>query len=77
MDGWPHAYRTSISKVPAGSDVNDTSKQRAANLDRIVAELEAGGSIFWVFPLVNESEHFEGMNAANQVRRAAFRHRRV
>ena len=59
--------RTSVAKVAAGSVVGDASRGRRAVMERIVSELDAGGSVFWVFPLVNESEHFEGMGSANQV----------
>lgn len=64
------ACSTSISRVVFGSEVNDASRGRRAVMTRIVKELAAGGSVFWVFPLVNESEHFEGMASANQVHRA-------
>jgi hypothetical protein len=57
-----------VAKVPAGSQVGDSSRARQATQQRIVDELAAGGSVFWVFPLVNESEHFEGMASANQAR---------
>jgi RecG-like helicase len=57
-----------VAKVPAGSQVGDSSRARQATQQRIVDELAAGGSVFWVFPLVNESENFEGMASANQAR---------
>ena len=54
-------------KVPAGSSVADQSGARLRMLARIEDELRAGGSVFWVFPLVDESQHFDGMGSANQV----------
>jgi RecG-like helicase len=36
-------------------------------LDLIEEELRNGGSVFWVFPLVRESEHFNEMGSAEQV----------
>lgn len=56
--------------MPAGSSVADKSGARVKMLERIAAELRAGGSVFWVFPLVDESEHFNGMGSANQARLA-------
>jgi hypothetical protein len=60
--------RTSIVRVKEGSDVTDASRARREVLKRITDEVEAGGSVFWVFPLVDESEHFQGMGSAYQVR---------
>ena len=59
--------RTSIVKIKTGSDVTDGSKARQQVLERVSEELEAGGSVFWVFPLVDESEHFQDLGSAYQV----------
>ena len=45
-----------------------TAPNRRKVLQAIEDELAAGGSIFWVFPLVDESEHFQDMASAHQVR---------
>lgn len=59
--------RTSIVKIKTGSDVTDGSRARQQVLERVSEELEAGGSVFWVFPLVDESEHFQDLGSAYQV----------
>lgn len=53
-------------RVPPGSEV--TAQSRRKVLQSIQDELSAGGSVFWVFPLVDESEHFQDMASAHQVR---------
>lgn len=63
------ARRTRVVRAKAGSDVGDDGvPSRRRVLERIAAELEDGGSVFWVFPLVDDSEHFEGMGSATAVR---------
>ena len=61
------ACRTSVVKVAPSSAVADGSKARQRVQGRIVDELRAGGSVFWVFPLVHESEHFANMGSATEV----------
>eukprot|EP00892_Ulva_mutabilis_P000268 jgi/Ulvmu1/10241/UM060_0042.1 len=56
--------RTELVRVPPGGDV--TASNRRKVLQAIEAELAAGGSVFWVFPLVDESEHFQDMVSAHQ-----------
>jgi hypothetical protein len=53
--------------------VQDHTQGRKLIMKRILDELSRGGSVMWVFPLVNESEHFEGMGSANQVSRRLAR----
>jgi RecG-like helicase len=59
--------RTHIVKIKPGSDVTDGSQARQKVLERVSEELEKGGSVFWVFPLVDESEHFQEFGSAYQV----------
>ena len=54
-------------KVKAASDVTDGSTARQKVLERVQEEIEQGGSVFWVFPLVDESEHFQDMGSAYKV----------
>lgn len=53
--------------MPAGSKVADDNQARMNVLNRIEEELRNGGSVFWVFPLVRESEHFTELGSAEQV----------
>lgn len=59
--------RTCIVKIKAGSDLTDGSRARKQVLERVTDEVEKGGSVFWVFPLVDESEHFQDLGSAYQV----------
>lgn len=54
-------------KIKNGSDVTDSTRARQQVLERVSEEIENGGSVFWVFPLVDESEHFQDLGSAYQV----------
>ena len=54
-------------KIKTGSDVTDGTRARQKVLERVTEEVENGGSVFWVFPLVDESEHFQDLGSAYQV----------
>lgn len=60
--------RTTVVRVPSASGVDSKGAAREKVLGEIQSELERGGSVFWVFPLVEESEAFEHMGSAHEVR---------
>lgn len=73
-DGNWRCCRTTLVRVPPGSEVTARGRQKV--LQAIEDELAAGGSVFWVFPLVHESEHFQDMTSAHLVRRLCMCYRR-